>query len=105
SALQLPPAGAAVGRLVQAASRPAELAVLPRSLARFPERGVDDLRILRIEDHVGRAGVRALVEHALEALAAVGAADAAALPAGSVGMAEHRHDEPSRRARVAGDLR
>jgi hypothetical protein len=102
---ELFPGRAAVAGLVEPAARPGELAVLPRRLPRLPQRGVDDRRILRIDDHVRAAGVRVLVEHALEGLAPVERAEDAALLVGPVRMPEHGDEEPLRIARVDGDLR
>ena len=59
---QLLPGPPAVGRFENAAVGPVPIPVFPWTLARFPERGVSDLRIARIELHIGRAGVFILVE-------------------------------------------
>src|SRR6185437_15645785 len=69
-------------------------AVLPWAFARFPQRGVNDLGICRINQHVRGAHVlvvrfRAAGENLLPVLAAVGGAIDPALRIGPVRMAGH----------------
>ncbi len=99
------PGGPAVHRFVEAAARPGELAVLPGGLPRLPERGIDDLGIGGIDQHVDSAGVRILVEDAMEGLASVQRAEDAALLVGPVRVAEHGHEEAVGVFRIDRDLR
>ena len=95
---ELAPGRAAVAGLEEAAVRPVEGAVFPRALPRLPQRRVDDVGVRGIEQHVDAAGVLVLVEHALEAPAAVDRSEDAALGVGSVRMAERRHEQRDRRS-------
>src|SRR5438874_10036570 len=88
-ARQVGPARAAVGRAVQAAPRTAAREV-PWQPSCLPERGIDDARVVRIEADIDRAGLLVLVEDLAPGLAAVGAAEHAALGVGAEGMAEGR---------------
>src|SRR5205085_11290316 len=65
------PRPAAVDRFENAAVRPIPGTVFPRTFPRFPERRVNDLRIGRIDLHVGSAGIFILAERFLERLPAV----------------------------------
>src|SRR5436853_3078473 len=88
-ARQVGPARAAVARAVQAAPRTAAREV-PWQPSCLPERGVHDARVVRIEADIDRAGLLVLVEDLAPGLAAVRAADHAALAGGAEGMAEGR---------------
>ena len=101
------PGGAAVGGFEEAAVGAGEGAVLPGTLLRLPEDGVDGLGIARVEGEVDGAGAFVLVEHLLPGLAAVGGAEDAALGVGAVGVAEGGDEEAVGIARVdedGGDL-
>ena len=101
------PGGAAIGGFEKAAVGSGECAVLPRSLLRLPEHGVDGLGIARVEGEVHGAGALVLVEYLLPGLAAIGGAEHAALGVGTVGVAEHGDEEAVGIARVhedGGDL-
>ena len=102
---QLAPGGPAVGGFVESGARAVEGAVFPGGLPGFPERGVDDVGILRIEDHVDRTGVLVLVEHLAEGGAPVGGEKQAPLFVGPVGVALDGHEQPIGIARVDRDLR
>src|SRR5439155_709912 len=99
------PGRAAVGRFVQPAARPGELAVFPRRLPGLPEGGVDDARIGGVDDHVGAAGVRVLVEDALEGFSAVDGAEDPALLVWTIWMPEHGDEGTVGILRIDGDLR
>ncbi len=87
------PRRAAVGRLEDAAARAVRRRVdAPRRTPRVPERGVHDLRVLRVELQVDRADVLVLVEHLLPRGAAVAGAEDAAVGVRAVDVAE-RGDE------------
>src|SRR6185295_9820763 len=94
--LELPPRGAAVGRLEDAAAVAGEHRVFPGSLARLPERGVDGLRIGWIQDDVDAAGVGVAVEDFLERAAAIERAEDPALLVRTVRMAEDGDEEAVR---------
>ncbi len=93
---QRPPRRAAVDRLEQAAPGPGPHAVFPRALARFPEHGVNDVRVHWIEGDVDAARVLVPVQHLLERASAVDRPEDAALGVRAVGMAQHRHEQPVR---------
>ena len=78
---------------IQAAAR-ATAREVPRLPARLPERGIDDLRVVRIEGHVDRAGLLVLIEDPGPGLAAIGGAVHAAFGVWTEGMPEgcHQHD-------------
>src|SRR5205823_1937375 len=99
------PGRAAVGRFVQPAARSGELAIFPRRLPGLPEGGVDDARIGGVDDHVGAAGVRVLVEDALEGFSAVDGAEDPALLVWTIWMPEHGDEEAVGILRIDGDLR
>ena len=103
--IELAPGRAAVGRLVETARRAAPGGVLPRALSGFPESGVDDGRIRRIECDFRAAGVDVDVEDTLEALAAVERAVDAAFFVRAVRVAEDRGEDATGVPRVDDDLR
>src|SRR5256885_8217682 len=72
------PGGAAVFGAIQPAAGPSALQ-RPRLPPHLPQRGEDDLRILRIEGEIDGAGVLVLEEHALPGAAAVARAEYPAL--------------------------
>ena len=106
---QLLPVRAAVSRLEDAAvvrlRVAAESAAFDVALLLLPERGVDDVRIARIDADVVAADVLVLVENLLECRAAVGRAEDAALGVRAVRMAERRDEQPIRIARIDLDVR
>jgi hypothetical protein len=75
---------------------PAKGAPFDKTLLLLPECGVHDIRVARVDADIVAARVFVLVEHLLEALAAVGRSEDAALRAGSVRVAENRDEEPVR---------
>src|SRR6185312_5371534 len=86
--------GAAVSGFEDAAVRAVPCAVLPWAFARFPQRGVNDVGVSGINQHVRGAHVlvvrfRAAGENLLPVLAAVGGAIDPALRIGPVRMAGH----------------
>ena len=101
------PGIAAIGGLEQPAIRPGELAVLPRTLLRLPQYGINLARIARIERQVHRARAIVLVEDLLPARAAIGGPEDAALGVRAVRVAQHRDEDAVGVARVhqdGGDL-
>src|SRR5207237_419135 len=102
---ELMPGRTAVGRLEDPAARAAEGAALDEALLLLPERGVDRVRIARIDPDVVGARVFVLVENLLKGLATVGGSKDTALLVRSVGMAEGGDEEPIRILRVDGDHR
>ena len=86
------PGIAAVGRFEDAAVGPAKRPVFEEALLLLPERGVDGVGLARVEPDVVAAGVFVLVENLLEAGAAIGGAEDAALRVGAVGVSQ-RGDE------------
>ena len=99
------PRAAAVGRLEDAAARTRPRAVLPRALALFPQAGVNDVGVFRIEREIRSAGVLVFREHLLEGAAAVGRAIDAALRAWPVRVTEDRGEQPVGVARIDDDHR
>ena len=99
------PRVAAVGGFEDAAAGTAPGGVFPRPLARFPQGGVDDVGVRRVDLHVVGAGVVVLAEHLLEGPAAVGGAVHAAFRVGAVRMAEDGDEQAVGIPRVDGDLR
>ena len=99
------PRRAAIGRLEDPAARPRPHRVLPRTLPLLPQRGVDDVRIGRVDVDVVAARVLVLVEHLLERLAAVERPEDAALLVGPVRVAERRDEQAVGIARIDGDAR
>ena len=69
---QLVPGAAAVGRLVQTASRSVRGRIgVPRRPTGLPQRGIDDVRIARLEGKIDRTGIGVLVKRLCPILAAV----------------------------------
>ena len=104
---ELGPVIAAVGRLEQAAARAVRRRIdAPRRAPRLPERGVDHVRIARLEGEVDRAGV-AVVRRATRMLlprrAAVARTEDAALRVRPVRMAERRDVDEVRIRRMDDD--
>src|SRR3954469_2731962 len=62
----------AIGRFEQAAACSREHTVLPRTLPRLPQDGVDVIRVGGIEREIDTPGVRILIKDLLEGAAAVG---------------------------------
>ncbi|GBD16679.1 hypothetical protein HRbin26_01582 [bacterium HR26] len=92
---------------VEGTPEPALLAAAhqrPGVALHLPDRREEDARVVAIHRDVVAAGVRALVEHLLPGLAAIGRAEDAALLVGPEGMAERRHVDDVRVARVDHDL-
>ena len=75
---------------------------IPRTLAGFPKRRIQDVGIGWIDGDVGSAGILVLVEDFLPVLAAVGGDKDAALFVGTVGMAQHGGEEMVGIARIDG---
>ena len=101
------PGRAAVGGFEEAAVGSGEDAVLPRSLLRLPEYGVDMLGIARIESKVDGAGEFVLIQHLLPGLAAIEGTEDTALRVRPVGVAEDGDEEAVGIARIdqnGGDL-
>src|SRR5207253_432263 len=69
---QLSPRRASVTRFEDAAAGSIPRAVFPWALASFPKRGISDLRVRGIDQHVSAAGVLVFVQHLLESLPIVG---------------------------------
>jgi len=82
---ELFPSCAGVGGAVNAAAGTAA-GERPGRAPGFPQRGEQDVGILRIERHVDRTGVLVFVENLVPGLAAVGGAKDAAFCVGSVGV-------------------
>ena len=89
------PGRAPVVRAVESASR-ATAGQAPRSAARLPERGKQNVGIVRIEGNVDASGVLIFVENFLPALAAIDCAENAAFGVRSIGMAESGHENDVR---------
>src|ERR1700733_8078262 len=87
------PAHTAVGGAIQSTSR-TTAGEIPRLSACLPQRGVDDLRVMWVETHVDRTGLRILVQNLGPGLAAVSRAEHAALGIRTEGMPESgdQHD-------------
>ena len=97
---QLFPRRAAVGRFKDAAVRAAECAVLEKPLLLMPQRGVNRVRIFRIDADVVTAGVFVLIKNLLERCAAVDGAENSALGIGTVRMSQGRDKKPVRIPRI-----
>src|SRR5207302_5534990 len=83
------PGRAAVFRSIQAAPRPAA-GEKPRLSSRLPERGKDNVRVVRIEHDVDAARVLVFAQNFRPCLAAVGRAKNSALLIWTERMAERR---------------
>jgi len=91
---KLRPVGAAIGRLIEAATRPVRRRIdAPRRTPRVPERRVDRLRRRRVEVEIDRADVVALEQHLLPRRPAVAGAVDAAIRVGAVDMAKRRDED------------
>src|SRR5688572_16472130 len=88
AARQLTPGGPTVDGLENASARPSPNRVLPWALPFFPQGGVDDVGIGRIDINVIAPRVLVLVEHPLETASAVRRPKDAPLLVGSVRMPE-----------------
>ena len=102
---ELPPRRAAVGGLVEPGSRPLKDAVFPRGLSRFPEHGVDRVRVVRRELQVRATRVLVLGEHLFKRQAAVRGAVDPSLGVRSIGVAEDRDKQPLGVPRIDDDAR
>src|SRR5271168_1583055 len=100
------PGLAAICRFEEAAVRAfVAVAILPGPKARFPQRGINDVGIRRVDRHIGAPSAWLFVEYFLPGLATVAGAEDAALFIRPVGMAEHRGEEPIRIVRIDGERR
>src|SRR5204862_7374735 len=77
----------------------------PRIAARFPQRRVQRLRMIRIDDELDRAGLVVLVENLLPRLAAVLRAEDAAIGIRRRVMTERRHVDDVGVAGIDANLR
>src|SRR5262249_59658827 len=102
---KLLPASAVVFRLVDPAVGPVPRAVLPRTFTCLPQRGINDVRVAGIDEHVGGAGVFVLLQHWLEGFAAVHRAEHTPLEVGSVGMSRRSYENTVGVTGIDGDLR
>src|SRR5581483_7576171 len=102
---ELAPRRAAVGRFEQTIALAVEVSVLPRSLARFPQDGVDRLRIGGVDRDVEGADVLILVKYFFERSASVGRAEDAALRIRSVRMPERCDEQAIGIRTIDGDHR
>ncbi len=90
----LPPGGAAIGGLVEAAAgnhKRFAAANFPRSDARRPKCREENLRVAGVHRQVGAAGVFIFIENFFEGFSAIEGAENAALCVRPVGMALHRN--------------
>ena len=102
---ELMPVRAAVGRLVQPAARTVRRRInAPGRTTGVPERGVNRLRIARIEGQIDRADVVALEEHLLPRGAAVTRSVDATVRVRAVHVAERRHEDDVGILRMDDDL-
>src|SRR5262249_17878642 len=97
---ELSPGGAAVRGLVESTVRPVPGAVLPGTLPRGPQVGVECLRVPRVERERDRAGVLVLVQHLLPATAAIRGPEHAALLVWAIRMSEDGHVDTVRILRI-----
>src|SRR6185312_17157994 len=89
------PRGAAIGRLEYPAAVHALVDLpAPRRDPAGPEHRIHRVRIRRVEHDLCGTDVRALVQHLLEGLAAIGGTEDAAFRIRAVGMAKHGYEEP-----------
>ncbi len=75
------------------ARRARELVALPEALLLLPERGVDGVRIRRIEEDVVAPGVLVTVQHLLERRTTVGGTEDPSFFVGSVGVTQNSHEK------------
>src|SRR5258708_7001614 len=86
------PCRAAVGGAVQSAAG-TTVGHAPGSAASLPERGEQNIGIVRVEGYVDAAGVLIFIEDLLPGLAAIGGAEDTALGVRSIGMAESSYED------------
>src|SRR6185437_1353116 len=93
-----------VGRAVEPALRAAEGTVFPRRLLPLPHTRENNLRIVRVNLYVGRAGAVVDEENPLKCFSSVECAIEAALLVRSVGMAFYGNEDAVRIGGIDGEL-
>src|SRR5262249_15587006 len=96
---------AVVLRLVDAAVRPVPRAILPGTFTRLPQRGINNVGVAGIDEHVGGAGVLVFLQHRLKVFTPIHRSENTALNVGSVGMSRRCYEDTVGVMRIDGYLR